>query len=388
MMNVKVFGCGAAGNKAAIDLIEAGFDREDVVLINTTDRDIPEGYRKEALLVGHARKGYLGGCGKERTPAKQMIMLDLNQRNIDLDSKVDENTNLAIIVSSTEGGSGSGMTPLIAKYIKHVLGIPVICVLFFGFNTDARGMQNSIEICQELENSYAVIGISNSKFLDDANSNRIKAEKLANQEFCNIMRIITGSNIKPGSQNIDRTDLYKLVATSGYMCVGSANIKGIKNVSMFESIVAEAIESSKLIDPSDKSVKRVGMIFDIPASMEDNISIISQAITDAYGTPYEIFSHIQNSSNNTATVSWIASGINMPIDAIRQIADEYNNASRSVVMTRDSFFDEIREFGAPSDGKLFNMFADVINQEPVSSVVGNEAMRNVFFKSILDIDTK
>ena len=145
MLKAKVIGTGAAGNKAAIELVNSGkFPITDITLINSTDRDIPEEYHNDAIIFGKSRPNHLGGCGKERTLGKKMFIEDIKNRKIDLDGIVDKDTNFVIIVSSTEGGSGSASAPIIAKYIRTVLNIPVVLVLFFGFNTDARGMQNSI----------------------------------------------------------------------------------------------------------------------------------------------------------------------------------------------------------------------------------------------------
>ena len=51
MLNLKVIGAGAAGNKAAITLIGKGFDKKNVTLINSTSKDIPEEYRPKLKLI-------------------------------------------------------------------------------------------------------------------------------------------------------------------------------------------------------------------------------------------------------------------------------------------------------------------------------------------------
>ena len=224
MLNLKVIGAGAAGNKAAIDLVSAGFKPEDVTLINSTLKDIPSDFKNSAILFGQ-NSDSLGGCGKEREIGKKLFITDFKLGTFNLDNIVDPNTNAVVIVSSTEGGSGSAATPIIAKYIQSCLGLPVIVVLFFGFNSDVRGMQNSIEICQELSEDATIIGICNSKYLAEAGGNKIKAEKLANQEFVNIVKVLGGYEIVESSQNIDDTDLFKIVSTPGYMMVGTTSIK-------------------------------------------------------------------------------------------------------------------------------------------------------------------
>ena len=161
MLKIKVIGCGAAGNKAAIELHKKGFDLKNITLINSTSRDIPADYKNNSIIFG-ASNETLGGCGKERNVGKALLLKDLKTGSIDIDSIVDPDTNVCIIVSSTEGGSGSGVIPILAKYIVEVIGVPVITCLFFGFNTDVRGMGNSVELCQEINSNYGVIGISNA----------------------------------------------------------------------------------------------------------------------------------------------------------------------------------------------------------------------------------
>ena len=179
MLNFKVIGCGAAGNKAAIELIESGFDSEQVILINSTYKDVPEEYRNKTIIFGNG----LGGCGKERSLGKKMLYADMMNNKISPEEMIASRDKGVVLVGSTEGGSGSSAIPILAKYFKEVVGLNVICVLFFGFQDDTRGLQNSIELAQELSEDYTIVAISNAKFLKDANNNRFKAEALANKNL-------------------------------------------------------------------------------------------------------------------------------------------------------------------------------------------------------------
>lgn len=354
MLKAKVIGTGAAGNKAVLELVTShGFDPKDVTLINSTDSDIPKEYRDGAIIFGKSNAKYLGGCGKERSLGNRLFLNDLENGKIDLKSIVDDDTNFVIIVSSTEGGTGSSTSPIIARYIRDYLRIPVVMVLFFGFNTDARGMQNSIEICQELSSDYTVIGISNAKFLDNVDNNKIRAERLANTEFCEIVKILSGYGMEPGAQNIDNTDLCKLVTTPGYMCLGTASIKNAKNPSMINNTIKAAIDDSKFVDPSDKSAKRIGVIFNITEDMEDNIDINGAEFVKAYGSPYEMFTHIQYTKNTS--IKWIAAGMNLPIDAIKEIYEAFKEASSAVHKEPDSFFNFVSDLRGGSEHRSFDM---------------------------------
>lgn len=353
MLKIKVIGAGAAGNKAAIQLHKNGFNMENITLINSTSKDIPMEYKNYSMIFGATNES-LGGCGKERNVGKKLILRDLQNGAISLESCVDPDTNVVVIVSSTEGGSGSAITPILAKYISKVMNVPVIVCLFFGFNTDVRGMQNSIEICQELIEDYGVIGISNESFLEDASGNKIKAENLANEEFCKIVRILTGQDIKPGSQNIDDTDLYKLVVTPGYMFVGSASLKGCRNADMFNKAINAELDKGHLIESSTKSVKRIGGIFDIPATMSDQVDYEMTTLVQRYGVPYEKFTHIQP-AEDYPRVSWIVGGMDLPIEHIKDVFENYKKSSESVNKIKDAFFDEVQTMAGNQADQEFNL---------------------------------
>lgn len=365
MLNLKVIGAGAAGNKAAIQLIKAGFNPEDVILINSTSKDIAEEFKDSAIIFGKNSE-YLGGCGKERDIGKRLVLNDMKMGQINVDSIADPDTNAIIIVSSTEGGSGSAVTPILAKYITDVLSIPVIICLFFGFNTDVRGMQNSIEICQELEENYGVIGISNSKFIEAANRNQRKAETLANDEFVRIVKVLTGSSIRPSDQNIDTTDLFKLVTTPGYMRIETANIDKVKNIEQFNKAVSSVIDESYQMDCSEYGAKRIGIIFDINKSISDFVDYSGIAIQTVYGIPYEMYTHVQY-TENPSSVTWIASGMKLPLREVQEIYENYLKASTSVNKSKDDFFESLAEMKGNQEDGQFNMLTQKKNNAKAKS---------------------
>lgn len=376
MLNLKIIGAGAAGNKAAIALAEKGFNLNDITLFNSTGKDIPEKFKDSAIIFGNT-SDTLGGCGKERETGKKLFLDDLKTGAVTIDGLLDPDTNAVVIVSSTEGGTGSAITPILAKYIREVLGAPVIVCLFFGFNSDVRGMQNSIEISQELAENYGVICISNYKFLDAANGNTLKAEQLANDEFVRIIGILTGKDIHPGSQNIDDTDLFKLIATPGYMKVEHANISKIKNVSQYKDTISDAIDSSVLID-CEKGAKRIGVIYSVSEDMTGNIDFTTSTLQSEYGIPYELYTHVQD-CDSQSTVDWIVAGLNLPLKEIQEIYENYLKTSTSVNKSRDSFFDSVMDMRGNSEDGMFNMLSTrkVDNTKAKSSFfadygIGNE----------------
>lgn len=364
MLNFKVIGAGAAGNKAAIDLISYGFNPKDVIMINSTTKDIGENFIENSIIFGSS-SNFLGGCGKERTLGKRLILADMKAGAINFDNIIDPDTNAVIIVSSTEGGSGSAVTPIMAKYFKEVVGIPVIVVLFFGFNSDVRGMQNSIEIMQELSEDYTIIGICNSKFLDK-NTSKPKAEAAANEKFVDIVRILSGTDIYPSSQNIDDTDLLKIVTTPGYMMVETVNVSKCKNKDQITEAINATIDESKLMDINESGAKRIGAIYRIMEPMTDFIDFEAADLSFRYGVPYEMFTHIQNDDESNV-IEWIVSGLPMPIDGVKEIYENYKKSSCEVNKKKDGFFDSISELKGNKEDDMFNMLSNSSNKKNKSS---------------------
>lgn len=354
MLSFTVIGCGAAGNKAVIDLMGIGYNPKKCYLVNSTAKDIPEQYRDETIIFG-ASSNRLGGCGKERSIGRDMLLTDLKSGAIDLDKMVDPNDQAIVLVGSTEGGSGSSSIPILAKYFKQVHGKNVICIFFFGFNDDVRGMQNSIELCKELSSEYTVIGISNEKFL--VNGNKFMAEKCANELFVDVIKILTGAIIVPGPQMIDDTDLYKVVTTPGYMIANTLSFSRPKTEQVYNETIKDFLNNQCFVDPGkNPGAKRIAMIFDIPDS-DSNIDYKGSVLRQLYGEPYEFFTHL-NDQSEVYRISYIISGMNLPTEEIQNIYDEYIERTSRVNKSRDSFFDVIDQMTADESDKGFDMLKD------------------------------
>ena len=94
-----------------------------------------------------------------------------------------------------------------------------ICA-FIGFEDDVRGLQNTVEFFKDISSLEAdVMTIRNVTFNEAAGYNKFKAEELANQEFVKRMRILTGKDLIVSEQNIDDTDIMKVVSTAGYKTI-------------------------------------------------------------------------------------------------------------------------------------------------------------------------
>lgn len=367
-MNVGVIGCGAAGNKATYDLIKSGFPKDDCLFVNSTPKDIQEEFKANALIFGADRDG---GCGKERDLGKKLILRDMKNGDFNIDEFITggKEYNLIILVSSTEGGSGSASLPVLAKYINKVHEIPVICVLFIGFMDDPRGCKNTIEICEELEDEYGTIFIRNSSFMAENNNNKIKAEIAANNNFISVVKSICASGINNSSQNIDDTDMAKIIMTPGYMTIDEVSVNKFKNMDQYTKFMNNYLDDSRVPDAAEKSAKRIAIFFSCDS---EGIDYTGELFKDRFGMPYEYFTHIQEPVEESF-IRWIISGQKMPIDDIRQIYENYMKIAQKVNIKQDSFFSEVSSFRNDTADNMFNMVSSKKTKHSIDSA------KNKFF---------
>lgn len=321
-MELEVFGIGAAGNKAAIRAIEAGIISDEYVkLFNTTTKDIPAEYKNSDIVIPFS-SSILGGCGKEPAKGRKAIEDAMNSGKIDLLQLIHPETKAVVICTSTEGGSGSGATPYVAKRLI-ALNIPVHIFAFVGFQEDFRSIKNTLTFFSNMDDNVILHIIKNSEFLDYTGDYQT-AEHKANEEFVSQLSTLT-TNLIASEQNIDDKDMYKVATTPGYMDIKTISLTGVKNEDMFNKAIIEAYTNSKSFD-FDPTAKRVAVI--INASEKTRIAIDNtfSVLFKYTGDPKingEFFKHIQMDSSKPEYISIIASGIKIPDKEFAKISKDF-----------------------------------------------------------------
>ncbi len=324
MMNFVLFGVGAAGNKAAIEVIESRvMAKEKVKLVNTTVKDIPADYKDADNIIKFS--SMLGGCGKEPNQGKKAMFNAIKDKSVDLSKYIEADTRAVVLVTSIEGGTGCGATPVIAKYFM-ALNIPVHVFAFVGFQDEVRGINNSLQFFKSLPENVILHTIENRKFLDYT-KNYSKAEQAANKEFVDQLNIMIGSDMIPSTQNIDDTDHYKLITTPGYMDIHSINLTGCKNTDLSNRAIIDSFESMTCMEyPTGKGCKRLAVIINASSKTQESIDSKFEVVKRYTGEPFEVYRHIQYDEDNTDEYMYIvAAGLPYPANGILEMNKEYLN---------------------------------------------------------------
>lgn len=352
MFEIKFICCGAAGNKAAIDALENGIlSPGDFLLVNSTNKDIPEKYREYALIYKNA-----DGAGRERELGKKFALNALKSSDIDFGKFITNNTKIVVLVASLDGGTGSSSITVLARYIHEVLGKHVYIIGFNGFENDARSLSNSIECIKELKEDYTISIISNKKCLEDGSVNHRLAEKKANEIFSNYVKTIKAIGIQDSEINIDGAELYKTISTPGYLVIETGSIEGVKNVNDFNKVVKSLADESKSIE-TEPSAKRMCMFVLSKEKLRDNIDFSFTEAKKNWGSPFELYQHIQNDDSNT--ISIISAGLKLPIEYFENVYNRYKEESSKVNKGSDDFFSQMNNLIGDDSDSEFNSLGNI-----------------------------
>ena len=338
MLKIKLIGIGAAGNKAAITAFEKGVVAEDeLLLINSNLGDIPQEYKKYGAVLSEK----VAGTGKERSIAREIAIEYLDSADNIIDDFVSD-ADLVCIVNSSEGGTGSGASSVLYKYLLNVSSKSVMGFVFTGFEEDSRGLKNTLEFFKDIDPEIAVQVISNKKFLPLLGKNKLKAERLANDEFVQRLRIISGHEMHESAQNIDKTDLLKLVTTPGFMQVEHMVLKPEPaSTEQMNQLIDDMLNNSKSLKTSP-TCKRLGAVVSVADNFKEMVDYGFEELIKKYGTPYELFTHVQDATKYGNELYVIAAGIEMPLDAVKDVYDKFEAKVQQVATGDNGFADAVK----------------------------------------------
>lgn len=371
MLNFQVIGVGAAGNKATLQLIkDQVVSREDVFLINSTDKDIPEDFKSNGRykVIGDG----IDGCGQERSKGRDIAYLALQNHTLDLEAFLKPTTDAVIVITSTEGGTGSGASVVISQFLKDVLDMDVIVFAITGFSEFPRNIWNTIEFFQDMQDSYHIEILSNKNFLSECRGNHLKAEIACNEEISRRVMVLSGQLIKPAEQNIDSRDLKKLSIEPGWGNVEYYEIdEKVKSQTHFTQLVNDMLDNTKSME-STKSQKKLGVMVNLSERELNYVDYGFEEIMDKYGTPYEIYKHIQHLETKHF-IAIISSGMKLPIEEFEELYELYTKKTESIDTGKDAFFSKIAGMNKSDNDSIFDLKEKNLSQDKV-----NENKKNFF----------
>ena len=213
--NIKVIGCGGAGNNMVSWLYKKGIKGAEIVAVNTDLQHLNVSEADRKILLGKEVTRGLG-CGghpeRGAEAAKETIQ-ELKECLKDAD--------MVFVCAGEGGGTGTGVAPVVAQVAKNV-GSIVIGTVTMPFDIERARIDKAEFGLQQLrENSDTVIVIDNNRLVNIAGNLPIQqAFAVANELISTMIKGIVETIAVPSLVNLDYADVKTIMTNGGVAVIG------------------------------------------------------------------------------------------------------------------------------------------------------------------------
>ena len=213
---IKVVGCGGAGNNTITRLMQVGIVGAETIVVNTDAQDLLYSDADKKVLIGKELTQGLGAGADPHTGAEAA-----KENREDIKNAL-RGGDLVFLTCGLGGGTGTGSIPVVAEVAKKLGALTVgIVTLPFGMEGNVR-MQNALDGLQNLQSVVdTLIVIPNDKLLEIVPDVSLQtAFKVSDEVLVNAVKGITELVTKPGLVNLDFADVRAVMNSGGLAMIG------------------------------------------------------------------------------------------------------------------------------------------------------------------------
>ncbi|MFH1439984.1 MAG: cell division protein FtsZ [Candidatus Woesearchaeota archaeon] len=213
--NIKVIGCGGAGNNMVNWLYKKGIKGAEIIACNTDKQHLDVTESDKKFLIGKdATKGLgCGGFPQKGAEAAQESISEIK------DSV--KGSDMVFVCAGMGGGTGTGSAPIVAG-VSRDTGAIVIGTVTMPFKIErARVDKAEFGLAQLREVSDTVIVIDNNRLVQIAGNLPIQqAFAVANELIATMIKGIVETIAVPSLVNLDFADVKTIMTNGGVAAIG------------------------------------------------------------------------------------------------------------------------------------------------------------------------
>ncbi len=213
--NIKVFGCGGAGNNMISWLYKKGVKGAEVIALNTDMQHLDISTADRKLLIGKNTTKGLGCGGYPKVGAESAVESanDIKQ--------LLKGSDMVFICAGMGGGTGTGSAPVVGKLAKE-MGAIVIGTVTMPFNIERARIDKAEYGLAELRKTCnTVIVIDNNRLVKIAGNLPVQqAFAVANELISTMIRGIVETIAVPSLVNLDFADVKAIMTGGGVAAIG------------------------------------------------------------------------------------------------------------------------------------------------------------------------
>ncbi|MBD3256492.1 MAG: cell division protein FtsZ [Candidatus Lokiarchaeota archaeon] len=213
--NIKIIGCGGAGNNTIDRLMKIGIRGAKCIAINTDRQhlDMIDAHMK--ILIG---KTLTRGLGAGGNPDVGKAAAEETKEEL---INIIRDTDLVFITCGEGGGTGTGSAPIVAEIAKMEEAI-VVGVVTIPFETEIGRIEKAKQGLNQLKQYVdTLVVIDNNRLLEIApDLPIIEAFSVADEVLASMVKGITETISLPSLINLDFADVKTILSTGGVAIVG------------------------------------------------------------------------------------------------------------------------------------------------------------------------
>jgi cell division GTPase FtsZ len=264
------------------------------------------------------------GAGQDRLIGLRAVH-DNYKEMIDFVKRSFKDIKLLLVAFSTDGGTGSGMSPLLIDLLLDQLpGINIGAIAIVPERNVLAGNRiNTAECIQEISK---IKGISSVFLVDNDQMRKINPQSSKQQIYVasnhQVMEAI--NSVLQATQkssfygNFDETDLMNILNTRGVTIISSSIITDAKSTSDVSSKIHRSWANSIFCPVESRGVIRAGLIFEGPENLSNLINVPS--IFERVGEPLQLFEGTYISESDP-TITTILAGLPFPTHRLLAIEE-------------------------------------------------------------------
>lgn len=340
MLNVGVIGIGNCGNQVA--KLASEELACDVLALNSSTSDLsilPDSI--PSICLGDER-----GAGKNRLEAKTFLknsIMGMIREESFKNFMTDK--DIIFIVSSTGGGTGSGMAPILSQIIRQsfhdkdgnevaVILVGVLPKLSEAYSTQVNTLEYLTELYNTLEDPTYML-YDNDKMSKESTTVMMKG---INESIVQDIKILSGYyNTSTPYSSIDQKDAKMIIQTQGRIVL--ANVMKIKEKDLddvtIEDLLIEQIKKNTHAEiDRNKVVQRTGIITNLSENLNSRFDTHLGQVQEFIGSPVEEFEHVvvnaeRSIDNNVFLIMAGLTSVNDRINKIKDRIEEIEEAQRA-----------------------------------------------------------
>ena len=304
--NIKVIGCGGAGNNMVNWLYKKGIKGAEIMACNTDKQHLDVTEADKKFLIGKdVTKGL--GCGGYPQKGAEAAQESINEIK-----ECIRGSDMIFVCAGMGGGTGTGASPTVAQVAKDT-GAIVIGTVTMPFNIErARCDKAEFGLQQLRQVSDTVIVIDNNRLVQIAGNLPIQqAFAVANELVATMIKGIVETIAVPSLVNLDYADVKAIMSNGGVAAIGVGS-------SDTNSRVEEAVKgalSNPLLDINYEGA--TGALIHVtggPDMTLDEVNRIGELVTESLDQDANVIwgARVVDDMKGRITVMTIITGVKSP----------------------------------------------------------------------------